>query len=161
MRLSTKTYANLYSCYCISVISSAEAVKSRDKSRPRTMPKKGAFWVCRQMERGVGRAHILCRWRRKWVKFTGKNNTKKKQQKKKNTENKNETEETKQNKPMYNERVRLWKAAHPMCFFSFLLFLIIFIVDALNKCPGFEILKTTASYVFRYWSLSLLRKSLS
>ena len=83
MSLSTKTYANLYSCYCISVISSAEAVKSRDKSRPRTMPKKGAFWVCRQMERGVGRAHILCRWRRKWVKFTGKNNTKKKQPKKK------------------------------------------------------------------------------
>ena len=30
-----------------------------------------------------------------------------KNNKKKNTENKNETEETKQNKPMYNERVRL------------------------------------------------------
>lgn len=34
-----------------------------------------------------------------------KNNTKKKQ--KNNTENKNETEETKQNKPMYDKRVRL------------------------------------------------------
>ena len=67
----------------------------------------------------------------------GKKTIQKKNQKKNNTENKNETEETKQNKPMYNERVRLWKAALPICFFSFLLFLIIFIVDALNKCPGF------------------------
>ena len=67
----------------------------------------------------------------------GKKNNTKKNKKKNNTENKNETEETKQNKSMYNERVRLWKAALPICFFSFLLFLIIFIVDALNKCPGF------------------------
>ena len=50
----------------------------------------------------------------------GKKNITKKNKKKNNTENKNETE--KQNKPMYNERVRLWKAALPMCFFYFLLF---------------------------------------
>lgn len=82
--------------------------------------RKGPFgFVDRWREELGGLIFCVDKEKNEW-NLREKNNTKKKQ--KNNTENKNETEETKQNKPMYDKRVRLWKAALPICFFSFLLF---------------------------------------